>query len=68
MFDLDFENLPPDDLEGHTQLLERVLLGACEDDRGPDYDAAYVELRRRMLGDPVASEDRGASEKSEMAV
>ena len=40
-------------MEGHARLLERVLLKAREGSRDAAYDAAYVELRRRMTGNLV---------------
>jgi hypothetical protein len=43
----------PDDTEGRVRLLQDVLLGACEGQRGSDSDATYVELRRVMMRDPV---------------
>jgi abortive infection Abi-like protein len=49
--DLDFQDLHPDDTEGHARLLQHVLLRACEGCRTADYDGAYVELRRRMMRD-----------------
>jgi hypothetical protein len=48
---MDYEPLP-DEVEGRAQLLQTILLAACEGDRHT-HNHTYVELRREMMNDSM---------------